>query len=261
MSQRQRPAPSLRPALIASAALGLLFACGPGPDESTRAVATSIDRHGGDVFERSRIQFTFRDTRFEVVRDGGRFRYERSYPGPDGLMVREILHNDGVELWIGDRQAPLDAPERARIREAINSVVYFNFLPFHLNDPPVRLRDLGEDQIAGEPYHRIEVTFREEGGGDDWDDRFVHWIHRDDHTLDYFAYRYHRGEGGTRFRRAVNRREIGGVLVQDQENFRSVDPIGDIADYGQRFDEGSVELVSMVEMEDVRVEPLEDALE
>ncbi len=135
----------------------------------------------------------------------------------------------------------------------MNSVVYFAFLPYRLRDPAVRARELGLEVVAGEPYDRIEVTFAQEGGGADWDARFIHWIHSEERTLDYFAYRYSRDGGGTRFRRAVNPREIGGLLIHDWENFGPPDPDTGLEDYPSLLEEGRLSFLSVVALEDVEV--------
>lgn len=90
-----------------------------------------------------------------------------------------------------------------------------------------------------------------------WEDRFIHWIHEEEGTLDYFAYRYHRDGGGTRFRRAINRREVGGLLIQDFENYRAEGvSVEEIAEYGRLLEPDAVELLSVLELEDVQVEAL-----
>jgi hypothetical protein len=226
--------------------------CG-APDPAAQAVAEAIERHGGEVFRDMDVTFNFRETRFRVIQDGGLFRYERSYVGPGGEGVLEALSNEGVERLVDGSPVPLDQADRNRISTAVNSVVYFGFLPFRLQDPAVVLRDLGEVSVYDRPYRKVEVTFHEEGGGDDWEDRFVYWFHRDDRTLDYLAYRYSRDGGGTRFRRAVNRRAVGGLLLQDYENYAGVQDVEDIADYDQLLEQGRLRLVSVVELEDVVV--------
>jgi hypothetical protein len=252
-----RSRPPLRPRgtvpAILVAALGpVIAACGPS-DPVADLVAESIERHGGERFLEMEVTFTFRDARFRVRRDGGRYHYERVYRDGEGRSVREVMTNDTVAMEVDGRPVRLDGRERSRIETAVNSVVYFGFLPFRLQDPAVQLRDLGDERVASEPYRRVEVTFLEEGGGVDWEDRFVYWIHRDEKTLDYLAYRYYRDGGGTRFRRAVNRREVGGLLVQDYENFTGEAPVDDIADYARLLEEDRLTLVSMVELEAVEV--------
>ncbi|MEX2531853.1 MAG: DUF6503 family protein [Gemmatimonadota bacterium] len=226
------------------------------PDPVTQIVESSIERHGGPLFESSRIGFTFRGARFEVERVGGRFRHSRRYADSHGRSVVEVMDNDGTRKEVDGAAVPLGPDERAATELAVNSVVYFAFLPFRLGDPAVRLRSLGAAEVHGAPYEKVEVTFHREGGGVDWDDRFVYWIHADDHTLDYLAHRYHRDGGGIRFRRAVNRRENGGLLVQDYENYRPVGEVADIADLDRRFEAGDLELLSLIELEEVEVAPI-----
>ena len=57
----------------------------------------------------------------------------------------------------------------------------------------------------------------------------------------------------TRFRRAVNRREVGGLLVQDYENYTGDPDVGDVADYDRLFEAGGLRLVSMVVFDDLEV--------
>lgn len=232
--------------------VALPAACGPD-DPAARAVADAIERHGGERFRDMDVTFTFRNARFRVIQDGGLFQYERRYHGAQGEEVLEILSNDGIERVVDGRPVPLDEAGRRRVATAVNSVAYFSFLPFRLQDPAAVLQDLGEVTVYERPYRKVEVSFREDGGGDDWDDRFVYWIHRDEGTLDYLAYRYHRDGGGTRFRRAVNRREVGGLLLQDYENYTGVPEVQDIAEYDRLMELGQLRLVSMVEMENLVV--------
>lgn len=261
--------PSTGPSIPAAfALLWLASACQPAAETQASAeprpegpagwVHDAIQRHGGETFEHSRITFTFRGVEFEVLQDGGLFRHERRYTDEAGRSVVEIMDNDGTRMEVDGEPVALDPDEFARVEMDVNSVVYFGFLPFRLLDPAANHRDLGAIEIDGEPYRMIEVTFEAEGGGTDWQDRFVHWIHRDRHTLDFLAVRYDRDGGGARFRRAINRREEGGLLLQDYENYRPADgPIGDIADFARLFEEeGALELLSLVELEEVRVQPL-----
>jgi hypothetical protein len=51
----------------------------------------------------------------------------------------------------------------------------------------------------------------------------------------------------------VNRREVGGILIQGYENFTGNEPVEDIADYDRLLEEGRLSLLSMIELEDVVV--------
>ncbi|TVR62942.1 MAG: hypothetical protein EA422_10240 [Gemmatimonadales bacterium] len=223
-----------------------------GGSTPERTVEQAIQRHGGERFDRMEVHFDFRGDTYRVVRDDGRFLYERKYR-QDGASIRDWMTNQETGREVDGQPVPLDDSELAALETAVNSVVYFGFLPFRLLDPAARHRDLGETRIGEEPYRVVEVTFEEDGGGQDWEDRFVYWFHRDGNTLDYLAYRFHTGDGGSRFRRAVNRREVGGLLLQDWENFTADPHVDDIADYPVLLGSPDLSLVSVVELENVRV--------
>ncbi len=241
----------MRPLLLA--VLLAVGACtGPqsGPQE---IIDRAIERYGGDRFDNVHITFEFRGTPFEVTRQDGRFRYQRIVTDGTGEAVVEVMDNEGSWAESGGSRVSLSTEEIYDLETAVNSLIYFGFLPFRLDDEAVILTDLGTATIDGESYDKVEVTFEREGGGVDWDARFVHWIHQDDSTLDYLAYAYSRDGGGTRFRRAVNRRERGGIVIQDYENYAGDPATSDIALYDRSYEDGALELLSMVELEGVEV--------
>ena len=229
------------------------------PDPSQRIVDRAISAHGGGNVDRVVIEFDFREYHYTFRLDGGIFQYERARPDSAGYL-RDVLHNDGFYREIdGDRVSLPD--ERAEaFASSVNSVAYFALLPFKLNDPAAQKRLLGREVIEGETYHEVEVTFIPEGGGRDHQDRFIYWIHENRHTMDYLAYDYVSDGGGARFRKAVNPRVIGGIRFQDYENYRSedIDRPGDpIEDLDEQFQDGLLELVSMIEKRNTSVQPIE----
>src|SRR5690606_31989160 len=137
-----------------------------------------------------------------------------------GRRVEDVIDNDGLRRLVDGVAVPLDPVEAARTNTTVNSVAYFALLPFPLRDPAVRLRHLGPDTLRGVPYERVEVTFAPEGGGRDWQDRYLYWLHPEAHTVDFLAYTYELGANevgpfatGSRFREAVHARTVGGVRV------------------------------------------------
>ncbi|MEL6769774.1 MAG: DUF6503 family protein [Bacteroidota bacterium] len=241
----------------------------PVGDAFARALLdTTIAVHGGDVLDRSRMRFVFRGTPFMLTRDGGRFAYERTRTDEAGQSVRDVLDNDGLrrEMVGGESngiEVPMDAREVRRTETAVNSVAYFSLLPYPLRDPAVVPRYLGQDMIAGETYERVEVTFAQDGGGRDWQDRFVYWLHTETHTLDYLAYSYELSPGangpndtGHRFREAFNVRTINGVRVQDYHHY-TADGLAHLDDYAVLVGTDGLRLVSEVVLDSVTVEPLD----
>ena len=263
---RARPTGNRR-FLFAQAGLLVLLAgvlgCAPAADEAPDAQAIvdqAIERHGGDVLDHSVVTFTFRGDEYRVERDGAQFEYTRTYEDDDGHLVQEVLSNDTLYQTVDNEPVELTDDERASIQTTVNSVPYFALLPYNLQDPPVQTAYAGADTVRGEPYHRVEVTFEEEGGGDDWQDVFLYWFHQDEHTMDYLAYSFgHQPDEdfGTRFREAVNVREIRGVRFADYNNY-TADNLGDtLADYSRLLEDNAVELVSEVNVEDVEVKALD----
>ncbi|GIV57466.1 MAG: hypothetical protein KatS3mg042_0379 [Rhodothermaceae bacterium] len=244
----------LTPLLLAA----LLAACAGGPPDPQAIVDAAIATHGGDVLRHAVVEFDFRGKHFRITRDGGRFQYERLYTDSTGA-VREVLNNDELYREVDGRRVDLTEKERLKMEEDVNSVVYFALLPFPLNDPAVQKRYLGATTIRGEPYHEVEITFRPEGGGRDYQDRFVYWFHRDRATMDYLAYFYYTNVTGSRFREAYNVRTVGGVRFADYHNYKA-DSVGveDVEHYDTLFEEGRLTHVSDIVLENVRVTPLSD---
>ncbi len=230
-------------------------------DRVQAIVDQAIAVHGGDVLRHAVVEFDFRDKHFTLTRDGGLYTYVRTYTDSTG-RVREVLNNDGIYREVDGAPVALTEKETNRLATPLNSVPYFALLPFNLNDPAVQKRYLGEADMEGEPYHKVEVTFYQEGGGGDFEDRFIYWFHREQHTMDYLAYDFHRDEGGTRFRKAFNARTIGGVRIADYQNFISDSLPGPemaIERYDALMEAGAVELLSEIILDNVTVQPLDSA--
>ena len=240
--------------LAAMLLLGSL-GCGTEPD-AQEIVDRAREVHGSNVLDQAVVEFDFRGKHFRVRRDDGVFSYERIYTDSTGARVREVLNNNELFRTVNGERVALSDEERRSIKTAVNSVVYFALLPYALNDPAVQKRYIGEEQVQGEPYHRVEVTFRKEGGGRDYEDRFVYWFHQDRHTLDYLAYRYHTDGGGTRFRKAVNPREVNGVRFADYLNYTTNAIDMSVTRYGQIMESDSLQQVSTVRLDNVQVHPL-----
>lgn len=238
-------------------------ACAPGAPSAERIVAQARRAHGSARLDTATVRFVFRGDCYDLRRDDDRrLTVERVYrdtvPGETGpyvLLWRERYGPGGVSRDVpGTRSGgPLSGQEARGVETVLNSVAYFALLPYNLSDPAVRLRRLPDAVIRGAPYRTVEVTFVPEGGGRDWQDRFVYWFHRDRHTLDYLAYRYHTDEGGTRFRVATNARTVGGVRWQDYENYTDT-TLGDrIEAYPARLGTPTLVRVSDVVLERVAV--------
>lgn len=238
--------------------LCLFASCRPA-DDPQYIVDRAIEAHGGDVLAHAVIEFDYRGKHYKVMRNRGIFSYERFYADSTG-SVHEVLNNDDVYRMVNGERVELDPKKLYSVEESLNSIVYFSLVPFFLNDPPVQKKYLGTSEIDGEPYYEIEITFRQEGGGPDYEDRFVYWIHQDRYTMDYFAYDYHINEGGTRFRKAFNVRTIEGIRFADFLNYTTEalpQPGTPIEDYEEYMRADSLELLSEIIWENIEVRVIE----
>ncbi len=249
-------------------ALVALAACEPparGPSGDVEALAL-LDRarihHGSAVLDRAEVTFSFRGVPFVLRRDGGRFRYARTFTDSLGRSVEEVVDNDGAHRFVEGEEVALSRGEADRVGTAVNSVAYFALLPAPLADPAVHARLLSPDRVGGEAYDRVEVTFEREGGGADWEDRYVYWLRQVDGQIGHYAYTYEptpgdtaRTETGTRFRVPLGATRVGGVLFQDWQNL-TADPLEALDHFGDLYDAGETFEVSTVVLDSIRVRPL-----
>jgi hypothetical protein len=166
----------------------------------------------------------------------------------------DIMTNNGFQRLLNNEEVNLTEEWKGRYSNSINSVVYFAYLPFGLNDKAVNKKLIGEEEIKGNRYHKIKVTFNQEGGGEDFEDVFVFWINKNDYRMDYFAYYFVSDGGGIRFREGVNSREKGGLIFSDYINYEGPAGINDIAGLAELFKSNKLEKLSKIRLENLEVE-------
>ena len=230
--------------------LGFLWSACQTQPSAEQIIDQAIKTHGGGPLQEATVSFDFRKKHYRVQLNHGSFRYESTVNDSIGL-VHDVLTNDDFIRTVDGQRQVLNAEDESRYRNALNSVVYFALLPYFLNDPAARKELIGEATVQGKPYYKIRVTFAEEGGGDDYDDEFVYWIHQQHHTMDYLAYSFHVNEGGTRFRQAYHIRNIKGIRFADYINYDTTK--GALKDYDRLLEEGKLEELSRIELKNVKV--------
>lgn len=254
-----------------AAATACLVACGgdtseksedaaaaTAPPEVARARAlldSAIVLTGTDRLADAELAFRFRDGRYTYARTpDGLFRYTRTRIDSAGAEQSDALDNAGLTRTTDGTPVRLSAKRQAAYASSVNSVIYFAFLPWALADEAARPRYEGLDTLGGRPYHRLRVTFTEEGGGADYDDEFLYWLDVADLGLDYLAYSYAVDGGGVRFREAFNERAVDGLTVRDYRNY-AAEPDGSVPlpEMAGAFAAGELKLVSVIELEDVEV--------
>jgi hypothetical protein len=203
--------------------------------------------------EHANIDFTFRNKCYVSNRNGGSYRYERISSDSTGV-TEDILTNVGFVRQKNNIVIAVPDSMVTKYSNSINSVIYFAQLPFGLNAAAVKKELLGEALIKGEVYYKIRVSFQEEGGGKDFEDIFIYWIHKEKFTVDYLAYQYEVDGGGIRFREAYNSRVVNGIRFVDYNNYKPETLDIPLSDLDTFFEKGALKLLSKIETESVGVQ-------
>ena len=227
------------------------FSCSKS-DDPQKIIDQVIENHGGKRYQNFKASFDFRDRHYVMHHDDGFFQYERHFK-QEGADIKDILNNQGFKRYFNGHEITDTVKKAAAYARSVNSVAYFALLPYRLNDPAVNKAYLGKGEIKGELYHKILITFDQQGGGEDHQDEFVYWVHSENLTMDYMAYLYFTDGGGSRFRAPINVRTVGGIRFADYENYHELDETIKIEDFDQRYNQGKLELLSMIELENLQV--------
>lgn len=232
--------------------LNLTLAC-DDRSESEKIVAQSIEAHGGEKFMQAQVSFDFRDIHYSIFKSNSEFEYSREFADSTG-MVRDVLNNAGFMREVNG--VLIDTLNEERIgafSRSVNSVAYFAYLPYGLNDAAAIKTYEGVTEIKGESYHLIRVTFEQEGGGEDFDDIFLYWIGVDDYFVDYIAYSYHTDGGGVRFRSVTDVVEVGDIRFQNYLNYKSANQNDPVDKMQELYVSGDLELLSEINLENIEV--------
>ncbi|MDZ4148877.1 MAG: DUF6503 family protein [Flavobacteriaceae bacterium] len=229
----------------------------PQPLTVQQIVDQAIEKAGGDLYEKAHIEFDFRKIHYLSTRQGSKYSYERVQTDSTGRKIHDVLTNKGFERFINDSLVQVVDSMANKYANSVNSVHYFAYLPYGLNDKAVHKKLLGEKTIKGKTYYQIEVTFSEENGGDDHSDEFLYWINKETFLVDYLAYLYHTDEGGIRFREAFNPRAVNGIRLVDYKNYKPFSDDIDFYQIGELFDAGKLELLSEIVNENVTIKIVE----
>ncbi|MDW7692734.1 DUF6503 family protein [Flammeovirgaceae bacterium SG7u.111] len=222
--------------------------------EAEALVNKSIEAHGMEGLVKSTVNFDFRGRNYIAERNEGFYVYSRIFEDSLGRRVEDVLSNKGFERTVGGEKVEVPEEKAAAYSNSINSVIYFALLPYFLNDAAAMKEKIGEGTIKGEAYHKIKVTFQQDGGGKDFDDQYVYWIHKEKNTVDYLAYNYQVNGGGARFREAYNIRSVNGVRFADYINYKPKSGSMEVQKFDSLFESGELEELSRIDSENVKVE-------
>ena len=200
------------------------------------------------------IEFDFRNRRYKALRNDGIFQLEREFR--DSLdLITDIYNNTEYKRLKNGTMAKVPDSMAIRYQNSVNSVHYFMVLPYGLNDAAVIKDYIGEVTLKGKSYHKIQITFRQEGGGQDYEDIFVYWFDVETFKLDYLAYlTYNRDRSiDLRFREAFNERYVHGIRFVDYNNYKPEDMSVDLLGLDTMFENGELILLSKIENENITV--------
>lgn len=217
----------------------------------------AIEVAGGDLFDRSDINFDFRNIHYRALRHQGRFQLERRFKDSLG-EIKDVLTNSGFERYKDGKKIQVSDSLSSLYRNSVNSVHYFSVLPYGLDGNAVHKSYIGSKEIKGKDYHKIKVTFSEDGGGEDFDDEFIYWIEKEDFTVDYLAYSYKENDGslGLRFREAYNERMLNGLRLPDYNNFKPATSDVEFMELDDLFISDKLQLLSKIELKNIEVKTL-----
>ncbi len=218
----------------------------------------SIEISGGDNFSKSEIFFDFRDKSYFSRRLGGEFLMVRMFEDHND-SVTDFISNSGFKRMISEEFVKVEDSMVKKYTASVNSVHYFSVLPYGLNDKAVNKTLLGDERIKDKDYHKIKITFNQEGGGEDFEDVFVYWIDKELFKVDYVAYSYNEDDGvGMRFREAYNERYVNELRFVDYNNYKLEGTKIKLTEYGRAFGNNELKLLSKIELKNVKVDLIDN---
>ncbi|SDY84645.1 hypothetical protein SAMN04488069_11567, partial [Hymenobacter psychrophilus] len=98
-----------------------LLSCQEGVDKITvskkanskaqEVVDLSIKAHGGKLFDKIRVRFTFRERQYTAFRKGGFFTYTRAFSDSSG-QVKDVLQNNGFYREVNGKRIDLSEDKK-----------------------------------------------------------------------------------------------------------------------------------------------------
>ncbi len=225
------------------------------PKTAQEVIDRSIKTSQTYKLANAKLSFNFRDRSYTAERKNGLFELQRiTKNGPE--VLTDVLSNDGFQRFLNKTSIEVPDSMAVKYSESINSVHYFAVLPYGLNDKAVRKKLLPEVVIKNKAYHKIEITFAQEGGGVDFEDVFVYWINKKTYQVDYLAYSYHVNGGGKRFRQATKTHLIDGIRLADYDNYKPRDSNLDLRDMDRAFEKEELIKVSEIKLKNIIFNPI-----
>lgn len=224
----------------------------PKSENAQEIIQKALHQSGFDKSSFS-VDFDFRDYHYTLIRKPSFYSFSRSTIQKDVEVKDVMTSSKPLQRFIDGKMILLSDSLQRVYSNSLNSVMYFFQLPKPLQDTAAINELVGAVVIHGETYWTLKVTFKEEGGGEDFQDEYRYWINQKNHEIDYLAYNYLTDGGGTRFRRAVNKRKIEGIFFQDYVNYKPFQKFEQLDSLPSLFEQEELEQVSLIENKNIRV--------
>ena len=168
----------------------LSFACQSPKSKKVEEIINTVVVNSGFDSAIFSVNFDFRDHHYSLKQKPSFYSFSRSIIQNE-IEVKDVMtpnqplkrYLDGVPIKISDSI-------RGVYSNSLNSVMYFFQLPKPLQDPSVIKVLMSSIEINGYSYWTIKVTFKEEGGGEDYQDEYRYWINQNNYEIDFLAYNY-----------------------------------------------------------------------
>ena len=224
--------------------------CSQSLNDPQKIVEEGIKAAGGETYLNSVVSFDFRDRHYIANRKGGVFVYERITSD----SIRDVMSNENNFREINGVKTITPDSMMNKYVSSLNSVLYFALLPYGLNDVAVKKKFIGEATLDSILCYKIEISFEEDGGGEDHEDVFIYWFNKESFQIEFLAYSFHVDGGGLRFRKAYNPRKVNGILFLDYLNYKPKDNKSNLYALEDLYKNNELELLSKIELLNINVE-------
>jgi hypothetical protein len=229
------------------------WSCTTTLTDPQQIIDKAIVASGGEKYTNSSIEFDFRERHYVAIREGGKFSYERVFKD-SAKTIHDYVSNEGFRREIDGVVTEVADSMKVKYTSSTNSVIYFALLPYGLNDAAVLKKFLGETILDGKTYYKIEITFRQDGGGEDFQDLFNYWISKDDFSIGFLSYSFSESdEISSRLRKAYNPRRIGNILFLDYINYKPKNNKVRFDQLEELYEKDELEELSKIELQNITV--------
>jgi len=184
-------------------------------------IERSIESHGGVKYDDAHYSFVFREKTYTFKNQNGGYKYTQNGVSKDGTKYFHVLENGNFKRIVDSQEEKLSEKKIRGYSNSLNSVIYFATLPHKLKDSSVNYLYKGKTTILNKDYFAVQISFDQEGGGDDHDDIYYYWVNVRNYRIEYLAYNFHVNGGGVRFRSAFHPQIVDGILFQDFVNYKA----------------------------------------